>query len=887
MNKEIKYNGLSAVPSDYNCLDGDMAVAVNIVSEDGVLKPIAQPAPLLYLSSGQNVIHIHETSSFTHYIVQDADNILYWCTQESQALRRISSFGGVEIFQITSIGNTLVALCSDGMHYMLWKAENNRYTYLGNKIPECPISFGLQGLYSLTEEFEITYDNLSDMLTPFRELSEENKKKITEQVLAKVNAFIAEQSTGNGRFLFPFFVRYAYRLYDGSLSHHSAPILMIPSTITNPIVPVIGAVGTTSSKLKVFGVPAQLDYQALASSSALAQLKNWGDIVKSVDIFISAPLYSYDQSGEITNFTYGAYESFFYGKYGHQTTYNIQSLTDIYKAETGEAIQYAVKLPTKPYKDLCSDIADCGQFYFLESIEINKLSSSRIPIYIESSYLQSLVNREVMTDDYQTHDTLIPSFAQVYNNRLNIANIERKMFEGYDTASMVCYINGSTSAQGDTLATGQAFLHTHLSTPDGVFDTSNTCSLPLTLDPQVFCYLFYPDTTAKRMALRPEGLDGEVEVGDGVTALYSPYLNAPLKEHPHLNGSVYFSGFTTKEWDSPFPAPSLSSNPVISIPNKIYTSEVNNPFYFPLLGINTIGTGAIMGISTAAKALSEGQFGQYPLYAFTSDGVWALEVSATGTYSAKQPITRDLCLGSQSITQIDSAVLFATARGIMLLSGSESICITDILDSETPFKTLDLPQGDRVVDVANLAASNVDIIPFKEYVQGCRMAYDYINQRIHVIHPDHRYAYVYSMDSKSWGMAASDIVSVLNSYPEALAMDRYNRLVDLSTPSQVADIPCLFITRPLKIDSPDVLKTISSIIQRGDFHKGAVKAVLYGSRDLINWHTVFSSTDHYLRGFSGTPYKYFRIAVIGNLNFNESISGCSVEFDARQTNQQR
>ena len=159
----------------------------------------------------------------------------------------------------------------------------------------------------------------------------------------------------------------------------------------------------------------------------------------------------------------------------------------------------------------------------------------------------------------------------------------------------------------------------------------------------------------------------------------------------------------------------------VSVPNKIYTSEVNNPFSFPLLGINTIGTGEIIGISTAAKALSEGQFGQFPLYAFTTDGVWALEVSATGSYSAKQPITRDVCLDGRSITQIDDAVLFATARGIMLISGSESICITDILDAEQPFLISQLPSAQKFVEnVASLSMDNVNYLPFQTFLTGCR-----------------------------------------------------------------------------------------------------------------------------------------------------------------------
>ena len=102
MIKEIKYNGLTATPSDYNSLDGDLAAMANLIPEDGALKPIASPATVFQLSSGENVVHIHKTSSFTHYIIQDTSNALYWRTKDGSA-RRISNFGSEEIYQITNL----------------------------------------------------------------------------------------------------------------------------------------------------------------------------------------------------------------------------------------------------------------------------------------------------------------------------------------------------------------------------------------------------------------------------------------------------------------------------------------------------------------------------------------------------------------------------------------------------------------------------------------------------------------------------------------------------------------------------------------------------------------------------------------------------------------
>ena len=166
------------------------------------------------------------------------------------------------------------------------------------------------------------------------------------------------------------------------------------------------------------------------------------------------------------------------------------------------------------------------------------------------------------------------------------------------------------------------------------------------------------------------------------------------------------------------------------------------------------------------------------------------------------------------------------------------------------------------------------------------MIYDYVHQRVIVYAPSITYAYVYSLKTQQWGMIFSRIASHLNSYPDALAVDADNAVLNFSVPKAEA-VKCLYTTGPLKLEAANVLKTIDCIIQRGFFCKGNVATVLYGSRDLVNWHLVWSSKDHYLRGFRGSPYKYFRIAGVATLNADENIFGASVQFTPRQNNQPR
>lgn len=924
MIKEIHYAGYSTEPSDYECADGQLATSLNLINEDSQLKPLFQPMQLFTLSEGKRVVFIHKTSAFTHYIISDTSsnsNKLQWFDDsvitnsavkpvpsyaideelaKTSPSHELHSFGTVSIYSVNAVGNTLIILASDGMHYILWKGDNEGYLYLGTHIPECPISFGLQGEMVRTDEFTISFNSISES-DIWEEFSDENKTKITSQVLAKVNKFIVEKSTNAGKFIYPFLVRYAYRLYDGSLTMHSAPVLMICSSDLAPQVTWSHIRGKGSYKeavLRVIGVVQSLDY-AVVLPSRIELLKQWKDIVRSVDIFISKPIYTYDQNGECTKFVeVDKSDCYCVCKHTNQaastTTYPLRYQRNTFSklySFTFDPVNFTypasrLMLPVRTQDQVKADIRSCSQFYFLESIKVDDLKSERTLIPIEEDYLQSLVTREVMTDDYDSHDTLIPRYAFAYNSRINIANIKKRLYDAYNTGAMLCYDDGYVMRYSDAEPTIADYKHTFdvyfYIKQDGRDIIVQGESYQLGYKTPTL-FLYYPNVNAYKAVIMDWTVSGT-------------YYEVPLEAHGFLNGAFYFGG-----WDNPtktasvIPSESTLANRTIDVPNKIYTSEVNNPFYFPLLGINTVGTGTILGISSAVKALSQGQFGQFPLYAFTTEGVWALEVSSTGSYTARQPVTRDVCINANSITQIDDAVLFATDRGIMLIQGSQTQCITDTIFSEAPFNVLDLPAIDQLhAKLGHTADTCLPVKPFLGFLAGCRMIYDYVHQHIIVYNPttlsdgkpQYTYAYVFSLKSKMWGMVYSNIQSGINAYPDALAMTNDNTLVSFSTTDETV-CKGLFITRPLKLETADVHKTISALIQRGHFQRGDVGTVLYGSRDLFNWRLIWSSKDHYLRGFRGTPYKYFRIAGMATLTDGKSIFGASVQFDTRHTNNLR
>ena len=967
MIQDVKYDGYSANPSDYECTDGELAMALGVVPEDGALKPIMSPEIILTLNSGEKLLYIHTTSEYTHYIIYNEQTSALTSIDKNYTNSRKSIGSVYGISHCNAVGNTLLAFSTNGINYYLWK--DGAYLSLGDHIPDVEISFGLVGhprLFSLSDEskstFTISFDGISEDAI-YNEFSENNKTRITEQVMAKVNKFIAQETVNKGRFCFPFFVRYALRLYDGSLVCHSAPILMNPTTINAPVVlwkRISGKKSYTDAELDIMLVASTLDYSIIRTND-YSMLEDWTDIIKSVDIFISKPIYTFDQDGKVTSFQdTDNFDTIFIGRLFSNirpttTSYNGSpkedsligqytssefldaymewSYSNIYSMYYSADRTYpagTLHLPEFSEGKVKETVENTSTFYKLCSVEINDMLESiseRKDIVIDDEYLQSLVTREVMTDDYLSRDKLYAKYSFAYNSRINLSGLERKPFCGFVAQSMLAYCTHSVYSwsMGENYAltiTPGAFSYDNYSIyvyikEDGknYIVSSGTNYLDMRyisnfLSPEMTnasggkylrkrswgTYFFYPNTNAYKMVIYNGGM-----------ACYV----IDLKPHEFLNGAfakidydiVRETNFTSLPYV-------VSSNGNISIANKIYTSEVNNPFYFPLLGINTVGTGEIMGICSAAKALSQGQFGQFPLYAFSTEGVWALEVSSTGTYSARQPITRDVCINSDSITQIDDAVLFVTDRGIMLISGSTVQCVSDRLKAEDIFDIQDLPKADKIIGIYNDKAvgineripANISLLPFIDFLKGCRMVYDYTNQRIIVYNPEVEYAYVYSLKSKLWGMMHSDITSNVNSYPEALAMalqivqkegsdgkltiGEYPVLVNFSKTSEDG-AAILMITRPFSLGDPKMFKTIDTIIQRGMFKSDHVSQVLYGSNDLYNWHVVWSSVDKYMRGFRGSPYKAYRLAIVGRLDKEESIYGFTAQFNGRMLNQPR
>lgn len=938
MINHVNYSGVATTPPDDISSDGQMSTSINLIYEDGALRPIMPPNTLFTLAAGRRVVFIHKHGSFAnrHYFIYD-DNThqLMWLDGEKSPTPTLLSNNAFAGFRdMTAVGNILIINFDNGLGYARWK--DGRYLYLGTKIPDVCIQFGLHLHYPYTQKstHSVVGDQSIRNEATGSSIPYWNNKTIQEgaftAVLGDLLMIAKEKIMSKGMFYQPFMVRYALRLFDGSYVHHSAPVPMIPSYVipTSQISDKKNVDGTIFEFKSLTYLRAFLLQYCVIDLDEVEMAK-WEDIVTGIDIFVSAPIYTFDQStpatkpgntnateafrtilglddsaasasraADQTEITDGNSSSSWRPPSGSSVTIGASTHAGTYDGREryfSDVDLYTGDLskdwyPFEPNYNFFAELQNCSQFYFLCSIETKDLKKMASMEYvpIEHSYLDltNLATRPKLTDDYQTRCNIFPTKVHSYNNRLNASNVRIALPQPLFIREMTPFLE-----KNDTEEFGSEVMSARFSVTlakDGVeYEVVNDvpASNPGDLSPYAFFFtrksfprwLFYPDSNARRMRLELRKKDGSV---------FERY-DIPLTPHQTLNGAYYFRGMMgdlPKLLDDDI---QFSQRNIVHYPNKIYTFETNNPFYFEPTGINTVGNGDIISICPAVRALSQGQFGQYPMYAFSTEGVWAMQVNEVGLYSARQPVLRDVCIYPESITQLDQAVAFATERGIMVVSGAEVSCISSALDAEPsfPITTLDTERD-------GAAKRQRAFDSFQSILPKARMAFDYMNQRIFVYAPDVPTQYVYSLKTQQWGMSGMRrMTATVNSYPDAfvmgMALSGLPALLDISHSSE-SSVPFSFITRPLKLGLPDVLKTFRYLVQRTNLRpQTELLQLIHASRDLYNWSLITGSSSLFLRRASGTPYKYFRIELLGNIKADESISGFDTDIIPRFTNRLR
>ena len=976
MIKEIKYKGYTAIPSDYESPDGDLAAAVNLIPKDGAIKAINMPETVGSLNNGEELLLIHVVNDGDRNLIIKNGASLYYVREGDTERVLISTFDGSD-FKCSATGNVLcvynigmmvhflflrgkyitfstdnyaitilfglsnatVRSRADTVNYLLEDANGTSQATWQTVASQAYERHGTDGVdiycnlssghtykidlgmsagtiryyamtlydaggnwvrhtcgqtnvsYQFTPSFDVVriyfniyqtdqYDTLvngsrsgtatiSELVTEYQSSGQYtfNHNTSVNNALATIANGLLDDSKSNNRFALPFFVRYGFRMIGGDIVTISPPILIEPNTGVVPLMEVSNIQSSANPNHFNASVTAKLYDGNLAYKvrdlAKLRSLLEVDDLVDSLVIAVSNPVYLYKQGATDDEFYNG---TFILTSAPQNKCFAIDGEHTI-----SSTASYFLTLPN--YTDYENRLLSASTFKIIKEIPKDEISQSDsfVNVQLDSGVLSGLAgNTSLLPDNVQNLSSYDAKYVLSYNQREHWLGIRECQFGGHDLDAMCGYVGSSNHNANYKIGIEQRENEDLQYMIRGKKQESSSNRR----------WFYYPNSKAVNVVV--------FENGNKTTL-------TTLNPHPYLKGAYHFGGFTSAGTDTDSNVNDGRTLIYETEANMMYVSKQGNPIVIEQRV--RVGDGVLYAGASNVRPITKNQFGGVPLYAFSSDGIWGVEVATDGTYSTRQSVARDVITNIESITQIDSAVLFATERGVMMLDGHEAMCISQQINTEHPFLLSVLGSAFTTF----LSAQDAQIalyspVPFRTFLQNCRMVYDYVNQCIVVYNPTKRYAYTYSIEQKQWGLMVSNLLYSVNSYPASWAVDNSNNIVNFSdaTPN-ASPINGLLITRPLKLDAPDVLKTIDTVLQRGVFRDKTVqsatvkpiKTILYGSRDLYNWQLVYSSTDHRLRGFRGTPYKYFRIVLLTHLAPDESITGCAIQFTPRLLDQPR
>ena len=333
--------------------------------------------------------------------------------------------------------------------------------------------------------------------------------------------------------------------------------------------------------------------------------------------------------------------------------------------------------------------------------------------------------------------------------------------------------------------------------------------------------------------------------------------------------------------------------------NSLKVSAVDNPFYFPTAQTYKF-EGEIKGLASNAEAISTGQFGQYPLFVFTDTGIWAMGVdtSGQGAYTTQSPFSREVCNGA--ICPVSGGVVFATDKGVMVISGGQVADLSAVLDGfEVDFFNYNAEMWNAIFAKAGKDAV-VNPVPIREYIQGesgnvkgesgAKLAYNYLHNEVILSNVNYGYSYVYSLTNQVWSVIDVVFDLTTNKYPELVVFDKAQGKMITFADGENGVVPVVAITRPFTLGSFD-FKRLRQAGLRCTF-EGSLNFYLLGSNDGARFVCITGKEAAEVKGENGEvktyrdlitamsrskQYKYFAIAIAGQMSGRVSMAELLVD----------
>lgn len=821
---------MTNVPDDSYSQDGNMSVLLNMRHKGGELVQCQPPTPKVLDYEVEQVLYHAQSGLWLELVA----GIIQ--TRDKDDHTKPLTDNSKKVLSFAIMGNIVIMYYKNSVEYAIW--EGKSYRYLG-ELPDISnaLSVEIDG-----QEYETTQTGT---------VSGSNGNAIETLIIGLVNKNL-DIIYNKGGFVDRAWFKLGLRLFDGTYIRTSNIVQASwfkdggedgsPGT-SNFYFRDYDLNSTYRSTVKYFML------QTKIKDELFEKLKGWENVIVGVDIFTTGSLMSF-----------GMKKAFL--------THNLIS--------GGAFYETYMQFDADEFRE---NIINAKFYKMAEySVKGEKVSS------IDNTSPSRLSVQTVLTEIGQELYLAKNNF--VNNGLYHIYNYNKRLFSGYGFTKSIFKVPESSSNQ----APGEYTMVVFLKTDTGEKVVSKTFEVGNNYTSLE--YYSYPDSRAYKMLIIANGTCKEIQLTPHPfrnEAFAFQLVNKGYDVNAGMLIDYPYFAFPGEEVD----VPEYEVDDIETVDNVLKVSTVDNPLYFPTARTYKF-EGSIKGVATNAEAISTGQFGQYPLFVFTTEGIWAMQVDASGqgAYVSQSPFSREVCSGA--VCPVSGGIVFTTARGVMVISGGQ------VMELSAPLDGLEnlMLQGNLMTAIFGKAGKGlIPPVQIREYlkpVEGyeTKLAYNYLHNEVILSNAKRGYSYVYSLTNQEWSIIDNVFDVITNSYPELVVYNNIEKKIYEFAEGN-DPVPIVAITRPVKVDTLD-FKRLRQAALRCTF-EGSLNFYVLGSNDGASFvcitgkecptksevesgiTSVSTQRDLITSMSRSKQYKYIAIAVAGNMRGRISLAEMLVE----------
>lgn len=706
--KVIDFKGIVRATSPQIDVEGNCEEIINMRQEQGAWRVVGKKKLILQDVTYEQVF-VHQYSDFENYIgVKDGKVIWFASLENGKVVQKNKEICKVTGKVVLKQINNVLLIRDDITIAKSVFFEGN-YEKITKKLPDIA-------------NLKLSYEKRPGKLNDYTKIdyntdSAEETKRAKEIIAGLINK-AKEESDGytEGRV----FVCTTYELFDGTETKPSAPLCVELGKFVKGIIRCKTRSSSSEPGNHRFTAEVRvkdLDLQKLFLEYRGSDEEVYKDIVKSVN-FYATPAYSY---------------------------YDLDNINPGYALLEDEPIEQTND--TVPEKKLKKNELEKMLFYKVGSADFFDGGS------VEVDFDALTTNDTLPVDTSGWVDTTGDMY--VYNNRLHLFNVKRSFVDSIfmgNAYSMYGQTNGDPMEMCAFVTIKAGMTRQVLR-----YDFEGICTGGTTIHfPKVVCF---PDSRAEEIVFYDRNF------------ACTPFK---VKLHPSATCNMAFGVLDNQDVDMNWSAQSAQlprTENGFADPLNLIVSEANNPYYFPPQQ-SYLMPGEVINLALSTEQISTSQIGMYPLYVFTSQGIYALQVGDGNIlYSNTIPISAEVAVRGSNVLQTKYGIVFVTDSGLKMISAREIIDLSEPLLGDPDNRMRYREELNIMINDPRTLylKESLSQLPFVEYIRGAVFGYDIARDEILVSNPEYKYTYVYSFKNRNWYKTTE----VFEGFDRHLGMVRY------------------------------------------------------------------------------------------------------------------